>query len=271
MKINNFITGFVTATLLSSVVIYGGTLVDGIFTFSAGEVISASEINHNFERIRGEVIFEGFNSQTYTFNATNTPQICYVSGSPYYCNLGFVDLDDAVAGNVIKRVDPTVDVENSATFGQDYSYFPAAVSGFYELTLISTSSTSQITVNEEYEYASADINLRLLKIDGNDSSKGVLSPGTNSTFKLDGVDAMGTTYPGLYESINDTDGDGDNIGDNPNYSPPTNIRKLVYLKAGEALVMVYDFRVNDAGTPVNGDGFTFNPGSIYFKMKRIID
>ncbi len=274
-RIKDFTKGFITAAFLASFITYAGTLIDGMYQFADGELISAFEMNHNFQQIRGNVLVEATNASPIIFDTSSQTQVCGASG--LICNLGYLSFGNVVAGSFSTRTDPSADATASESSGQPVEYIMIPVSGFYEITLIvDPKPTYTLTVNEPNEYVSANNSFHVVKFDATDPSKGALSPNTYSMSEpfLDGNDIFSSATFELGSSFSKGDSDSNGIAD------PTNDyeyygggkREVVYLTAGTGLAVVYEFQSsNGMNIATAGDGISYGIGSVRFKVKQILD
>jgi hypothetical protein len=268
--IKSFTKGFVTATFFSSALLYAGTLVDGVYEFAGGETISASEMNHNFQKIRGNVIVEATNTATIFSQLDSPVQQC--ENSQTDCNAGYVPLGNVTAGAIETRTDPSASTLFSATSGGDMNYITIPADGFYEVSLIANPTSFTISPPDEtYESTNLNLNFSIIKFDSTDASKGDVTSNESAmkTPRVDGMEIYSNIETKSYLRREDTDGDG--AEDYFQEDIEGGAKKQVYLKAGDGLAVFYWIYWQNYYTPVNSDNVNFGVGSIKFKVKQIVD
>ncbi|GEM_PF-4423343 len=267
-----FTKGFIIATFLSSALLYAGTLVDGIYQFAGGEVISASEMNYNFQQIRGNVLVEATNDTALNAQLDSMAQQC--ENTVTDCISGYVSLGNVSAGTIETRTDPSASALQSATATGDMNFITIPADGFYEITMIATPGTISMTPpDENWEQASVYYNFAVVKFDATDPTKGEVTSNT-SAMKEPNIDGVSATSAPLYSysSYSRIDNNGDGTEDEINDYANNGLKKEIYLKANEGVALFYwIYFPNGGGTPVGTDNIDFPIGSIKFKVKQIVD
>lgn len=266
----SFTKGFILATFLSSALLYAGTLVDGIYQFAGGEPISATEMNHNFQRIRGNVIAEASNTQL-IYSQLGTPeQEC--ESAVVGCNAGYVALGNVTAGTISSRTDPSASVANTTTAGGPMSYVEIPADGFYEVTIITDPSSYTISPPDElYESTTANINFAVIKFDATDPTQGTITSNTSAmdTPRVDGFEIYSDVQ--TESMIRRGDDSGDGVEDYFVEDIDGGDKVQMYLKAGDGLALFYWIIWDNFYTPVATDELSFNVGSVKFKVKQVLD
>ncbi len=265
-----FLKGIAVATFLSSAFLYAGTLIDGIYQFASGEAISSTEMNHNFQTIRGNVIVEATNTSTITSVLSTPTQECEQSFTE--CNSGYVVFGNETAGSISTRTDPTSTTNYSQTAGGSMSYAAITTDGFYEISLIADPATVTISPPDEaWETTYLDMNFAVIRFDATDINKGEITPNTSAmdTPKVDGTEIYSELELNSSFSRGDNDGDGNEDFYSQSLEPGN--KKQLYLKSGEGIAVFYWIKFENIDSPVGTDTVVFNPGNIKIKVKQILD
>ena len=132
----SFIQGAIFATVVTSAITIAATNLPGFFIFQSGTVISASEMNSNFEKVAGRIVLQ-----------TTLPAMSYSFDSGVICmglsynggDCGFFDkllLDSAyitISDTDLKETNNTDSTKITST--GSYSYYEVPADGWYEIRI----------------------------------------------------------------------------------------------------------------------------------------
>ncbi|MBP9681274.1 MAG: hypothetical protein KBD76_07705 [Bacteriovorax sp.] len=126
----SFLQGVTLTLCLSSLISIAATNFPGFTIFTPGTLISAEEINNNFEKVVGKIVvkanvsssFSGDNSSFYTPSDCPT---CHVFRKKI--NFDVITVNDS---NLKTGIDPET---SSSTYNSDFSYYQVPSSGWYEI------------------------------------------------------------------------------------------------------------------------------------------
>lgn len=266
MKIKDFTKGFLVSAVLSSALINAGTLIDGIYQFAAGEIISATEMNHNFQKIGGNIIVDATNTASVYSQLDSPAQQC--ENGITDCNAGYVTFGNETAGMIESRTDPSA-VLNSATGSGPMSFVTIPNDGFYEVSIIANPTYTVSGPDENFEQTNLDINFAVIKFDSLNGSAGLITsnPSAMKTPRVDGSEIYSDVQATSYIQRGDSDGNAteDFFTENVEAGSKTQM----YLKANDGLAVFYWIYWNNAYAPVGTDNADFPIGSIRFRVKEV--
>ncbi|HAZ11349.1 MAG: hypothetical protein A2X86_20280 [Bdellovibrionales bacterium GWA2_49_15] len=264
---NGFFHGIFFALAFSSALAIAVTGIEGFHTFSPGGVISASQMNENFEKVAGEVIFHGRNLATFSHLKSSAGQQCGYSADP--CHLGFLVFDEVVGGgdNYLSVSDPSTSTY-SFTSGSTIKYIKIPVSGFYEIRLVAHPSTFTIDVGAPSASVTVDCMSDIYKFDESAAATQLVLQNNEYDIRLGGY--MPPTLVKTNISKNGYDGDANGIlsmselsNGSVNYG--TLIRK--YFAAGETFIPYMRTLISASST--SASGAVYNAGELELIIKRI--
>ena len=243
-----FLQGVVLAVCLSSIMSIAATNLPGFFVFSAGTPISSSEINSNFEKIAGSVVFKGSVSSAFSIiNSNFTAFPDCPTCNMYRKRILFDNI--SVSDANYKEINENYDY--FSTLGQAFSYYEVSVSGWYEIRFIGQVTLS--AANAVCNAASCSHN-----IFGNMNVQVANSlSGTQSLYYYNNMN-YGTNFS---QMDNNGDSSFDNTYNGDNSIPEI---KRFYLKAGQKVFVKFDASYNQTnvtadytvGYPVNSIDLT---------------
>ena len=228
---NGFLVGALISGSLVSAITLGMPAISSLNIFSAGSVISSSQVNANFEKLAGTVILSGsFGSAPRYVDDTdlvNHPSGCSLNSSAGYC------LNERLDFNVDYVNDPSLILNKSegiTTYtspAANYKIYKIDTDGWYELSLISDFTyTKSLTCTYPgcSFYVQFNLGFRLHNLDG---SNNIVNPTT-------GYGA--STSLNLNQNDNDSDGSFSNnqIIESFIYRGD---RREIYLKAGTGITL----------------------------------
>lgn len=269
-KVKSFTKGFLLAAILSSAILNAGTLIDGIYQFAGGETISASEMNYNFQQIRGNVVLDATNSTAINYQLDSPAQQC--ESGMTECVAGYVTFGNETVGAVETRTDPSASTTVSSTAQGNMSFLTIPTDGFYEITLIADPTSYTISPPDEvYEGTNLSANFAIIKFNSGDASQGTVTSNTSAmtTPKIDGVEIFSKIELNSYLSKRDDSGDG--VEDAFTEDLEAGVKKEMYLKAGDGIAVFYWMLFENYYTPVNSDNIQYGTGSIRLKVKQVVD
>ena len=268
MKIKDFTKGFLLAALLSSALINAGTLIDGIYKFAAGEIISATEMNHNFQIVGGNVIVDATNTTPITSQVSSPVQQCENAATD--CNAGYVEFGNETAGLIESRTDPSA-VINSATGTGAMSFVTIPKDGFYEISVISDPTYTVSPPDENYEQTNLNIHFAVVKFDSLNGSAGLITsnPSAMKTPRIDGSEIYSDVQTSSYVSRGDSDGNA--TEDYFTETIKAGAKNQLYLKANDGLAVFYWIYWTNYYAPVATDEVSFPVGSVRFRVKEVVN
>ena len=219
-----FLQGMALAVCLSSLVSIAATNLPGFFVFSAGAPISSSEINSNFEKIAGSVVFKGTVLTGFSIvnsNFTSFPDC--LTCNVYRKRILFDNVSVSDTNYKIMNENN----ENFSTFGQPFSYYEVSTSGWYEVRFIG--QTTLNAANAVCNVASCNHNaFASLNIQISNTLSGLQNLYYYSNINYG-------------SNISQMDSNGDSSFDNA-YNSENGIPEIkkFYLKAGQKIFVKFD-------------------------------
>lgn len=246
-----FVPGMLCSLALGSVLSYAASNIPGIFVFSNGAIISASEMNQNFEKISGVIILQAGEDFSATYDHSTISGNYKCMASTIDCYSGRLELPAASIGTMGVAVDSS---PTNTTYSDNYSFFEIPSDGWYEIQLRanpSTRTTSCLTANCNGNFSSV-FRLKIFKTVDD-------LPGNSSTTV---IEAMDNYY------YSDTSSNGNIEGQEISANPGLGLAKKVFLQAGQAISI--DFEINVDGSSIDSnDHVIFAPGDLALSVIRL--
>lgn len=229
-----FFQGVALTLCLTSLVSIAATNFSGFFVFTPGTPISSSEINANFEKIGGTVVYKAIFSNAFSVdqNSLIVPTDCPTC-NVYRKKILFTSV---TAGTSTTTTDSDA---NNASNNSNFSYFTVPSEGWYEVRFLGDLSTSITSPNCSGTSCQMSVS----------AGAGVYIAGSLALAQAGGNNSS-IAWQGNNKNL--TDNNYDNIFDPPNYWPGSlGEAKKFYLKAGQ--VVYVRFEGNGTITNATGD------------------
>ena len=257
IKNTSFLQGFIFAFLLSSIVTFAASTISnlGYYVFQSGDPISSSEVNANFEKLGGKLIYKGGSTDSFTFDQANMPTsqlVCNASADyGYVGKLNFnADIDDYAL-----HLNDTDTDTNNTTNGNSYSYISVPNTGWYEIRFVASPSNRNYTCTGANCTNSFETFFQLVsaKMESGSPSNSYSTITTHNSYKyvydVDGNATLGD--PTDSEIIND--------------EVPLAVK--AYLTAGDALYITFEACGMDTATAT--DTIDFLPGDLSLEIVQL--
>jgi hypothetical protein len=230
-----FLQGVALTICLTSIISIAATNLPGFFVFSPGTPISSSEVNANFEKLTGLVVVKATMSTAMSLTNANFGTYPDCLTCTMYRSKLLLNTVTTTDGNFLTATDTD---PNTSSNGAIFSYYQVPASGWYEIRLIpsisSTMSTPTIT-GSSVSNCSHSINSYVnIIVAASASSVGQYSGGMYNGFNL---------------SDNDTNCDGIPETTYINDNPPE--IKKIYLKIGQVLYLKMETNYYESGETAN--------------------
>jgi hypothetical protein len=266
----SFTCGFLVASFFCSPVIYGGTLIDGIYQFASGDVLSSSEMNYNFQQLRGNVLLDATNTVAVSHQLGTATQECETSIQA--CASGYIEFGNESIGSIETRTDPSTTTLYSSTATGAMSFITIPNDGFYEITIIGSPDTVNISPPDEaYESTRFEVNFAVVKFDSTNPSAAQVTPNGSAmrTPQIDGVEIFSPVS--TRSAFTKGDSTGDSSEDFFTQEIQGGVKKEIFLRANDGIAIFYWIFHENYNTPVGTDDIQYNVGSIRLKIKEVLD
>jgi len=246
-----FIQGIIFTMGITSLISYAATNLPGFHVFNAGDPISSSEMNENFEKVAGLITLQAENSGAISYTVADGP------GSTN-CNTydGFTGKLNLTAS--ISDADWQQGTDNTGanvTNGQSYSFYEITQTGWYETRLVVNNADFTYTCTTGF------------------CSEGMSTKITAAYAPMVGSEPHDSNYVGVTSverSWYGYDSDGDSIiqAIEETYTDNLPEIKRVFLKAGNAVYLRFEMCTQYAGTGTDGLSFS-NAGDISLTLIKL--